>query len=219
MASRKSSRSGNAERPTIGVSLKEQLLALPELQPKPAPARAPAPPRVPVGPSFRQLAGDVVPFAPDAPAPPRAAPPEAPAQAPPRRSDAVRPRLWVDRHAGAVRARADDVPVRLVRELESGRIVPRRELDLHRLSALEGRQVLDVGIRQARREGISCVLVLCGRGLHSGAGGPVLPDLVIERLSEELAGEVLAFVSAPRKWGGDGALLVWLRPAAATPEG
>jgi DNA-nicking Smr family endonuclease len=92
--------------------------------------------------------------------------------------------------------------------------VPRRVLDLHRLNAVEARQVLDAGIRQARRDGLTCVLVVCGRGTHSGSDGPVLPELAIERLSEELAGDVLAFSTAPRKLGGEGALIVRLRAPA-----
>jgi DNA-nicking Smr family endonuclease len=64
---------------------------------------------------------------------------------------------------------------------------------------------------------MACVLVVCGRGTHSGAEGPVLPDVVIERLSEELANEVLAFCTAPRKWGGQGAVIVRLR-APVTSE-
>jgi DNA-nicking Smr family endonuclease len=35
--------------------------------------------------------------------------------------------------------------------------------------------------------------------------------VVIERLSEELADHVLAFCTAPRRWGGEGALLVMVR--------
>ena len=71
--------------------------------------------------------------------------------------------------------------------------------------------MLDDGVRQARQDGVSCLLVVCGRGKHSGADGPVLPDVAAERLSEELASEILAFCTAPRKWGGEGALIVRLR--------
>ena len=59
---------------------------------------------------------------------------------------------------------------------------------------------------------------VCGKGLHSGLEGPVLPDVVIERLSEELAQHVLAFCTAPRRWGGSGALLVMLRPPVREGE-
>jgi DNA-nicking Smr family endonuclease len=95
-------------------------------------------------------------------------------------------------------------------------VVPRREIDLHRRSAADARQLLDAGICTARREGLGCLLVVCGRGIHSGADGPVLPDVAIQQLSEELASEVLAFCTAPQKWGGQGALIVRLRAPAGS---
>jgi DNA-nicking Smr family endonuclease len=42
--------------------------------------------------------------------------------------------------------------------------------------------------------------------------GPVLPEVAVECLSEALADHVLAFATAPSKWGGLGALIVRLRP-------
>jgi DNA-nicking Smr family endonuclease len=133
---------------------------------------------------------------------------------------APKTRLWVEQREGAVRARADDVPARWLDDLEAGRVVPRREIDLHRKSAAEARQVLEDGIRQARREGMGCVLVLCGRGKHSSGDGPVLPEVAVQWLSEELADDLVAFASAPRRWGGLGALIVQLRPPAraSTPN-
>ena len=125
-----------------------------------------------------------------------------------------RARLWVEQSGSAVRARASGVPARLLDELESGRIVPHRELDLHRRSAADARQAIAAAVSEARRAGVSCLLVVCGRGKHSGGSVPVLPDVTIECLSETLADAILAFTSAPRKWGGKGAIIVRLRPAA-----
>jgi DNA-nicking Smr family endonuclease len=158
--------------------------------------------------SFRHLAADVAPLGP----PPSPALPHEPSPATlAPRPLLPQPKLWVERHAERVRARADGLPVRVSTELESGRSVPRRVFDLHRMTAVEACQTLDSEIRRARREGASVVLVVCGRGTHSGVHGPVLPELAIERLSEELAAEVLAFSTAPRQWGGNGALIVRLR--------
>ena len=180
---------------------------------KPAP---PKPVKVPGADalSFKDLAGGggVVPI----PGTPRAAaapPPPPPEPAPPVREH----RLWVERRPEAVRARAEDVPARWLDDLRAGRVVPRREIDQHRKGVDEARELLDEGVMRARRESVSCLLVVCGRGVHSGVDGPVLPDVAIERLSEELAEHVLAFCTAPRKWGGDGALLVMMRPAAPAP--
>jgi DNA-nicking Smr family endonuclease len=161
---------------------------------------------VPEGPSFKELAADVRPL----PEPAKPVLPRAPA-APPTRAVAPKTRLWVERREGAVWAVAEGVPPRMLDELRAGKVMPRRELDLHRRSAAEARLLLDDAVPRARRDGVVCLLVVCGRGLHSGAEGPVLPDVVLERLSEELGDEILAFCTAPRKWGGEGALLVRLR--------
>jgi DNA-nicking Smr family endonuclease len=205
-------------------SLRDQVAALAPEVVAAATSRGPAkpPPPKPVkvpgadALSFKDLAGGggVVPI----PGTPRAAlPPPAPVEVP--RPVARQHRMWVERRPEAVRARAEDAPARWLDDLRAGRVVPRREIDLHRKGVAEAREVLDEGVARGRRESVSCLLVVCGRGVHSGVDGPVLPDVVIERLSEELAEHVLAFCTAPRKWGGDGALLVMLRPAArvATP--
>jgi len=124
----------------------------------------------------------------------------------------MRTRLWVEQTDGQVRARAEGVPARWLEELATGRIVPRRQLDLHRKGAAEARQAIIQAVREARRAGVRCLLVVCGQGKHSSADGPVLPEVAVECLSVALAEEILAFTSAPRKWGGLGALLVRLRP-------
>lgn len=201
-------------------SLREQMQALaPELAAAAAARAAPPPPpkpkpRGPDAVTFADLAGNggVRPIADPAggvlPEPAPSAPPRSPQR---------QHRLWVERRDDSVRARAEDVPARWLDDLRAGRVVPRRELDLHRKGAADARQVLDDEILRARRDAVPCVLVVCGRGLHSGLDGPVLPDVAIERLSEELADHVLAFSTAPRRWGGEGALIVMLRAPAKEP--
>ena len=199
-----------------GRSLRDQVKALPPgIAPSPSPGRGSGPtaraarPAAPAeGQSFKELAAGVQPLPVGARSPPLPGPP----LPIPTRGVPPKLRLWVERQAGVVRARAEGVPARLLEDLRAGRVVPRRELDLHRRSAAEARQMLDDGVRRARQDGVSCLLVVCGRGKHSGADGPVLPDVAAERLSEELASEILAFCTAPRKWGGEGALIVRLRP-------
>ncbi|HTV25568.1 MAG TPA: Smr/MutS family protein [Polyangiaceae bacterium] len=175
----------------------------------PPPPPKPVKPKGPDGLSFKDLAGNggVRPIAdpgrgvlhePSPAAPPRPTPPKH--------------RLWVERRDDIVRARALDAAPRWLDDLQSGRMVPRRELDLHRKGAADARQALDEEVARARRDNLSCVLIVCGRGIHSGLDGPVLPDVVIERLSEELSDQILAFCTAPRRWGGEGALIVMLRP-------
>lgn len=203
--------------------MREQVAALAPEVAAAAAARGPAKPAPPKpvkapaadGLSFKDLAGGggVKPL----PGSPRAAVTPEPPPAPSRPVVPGKRRLWVERRPDAVRARAEDVPARWLDDLRAGRLVPRREIDLHRKGVLEARELLDEGVVRARRESVSCLHVLCGRGIHSGEDGPVLPDVAVERLSEELAEHVLAFCTAPRKWGGEGALLVLLRPPAKAP--
>ena len=65
------------------------------------------------------------------------------------------------------------------------------------------------------------VLVICGRGLHSGLAGPVLLEMAVRTLGQRPAAQhVLAFVSAGPAQGGEGALMVLLRrqfPSARKP--
>jgi DNA-nicking Smr family endonuclease len=198
------------KQPEAPKSLRDQVKSLPvppvrAAPPPPAPSRRKASAADDL--TFEQLASRILPTtrateAIQAPAPAAAA-------------RAPRTRMWVERSDSTVRARAADAPARLVQDLERGRVVPRRELDLHRLSAAAARQLLDLEIPRARKDGVGCVLVVCGRGVHSTPEGPVLPGVVIERLSEELESDVLGFATAPRKWGGQGAFIVCLRSPAA----
>jgi DNA-nicking Smr family endonuclease len=217
MATSKRPPEANAKARPASRSLREQVQALaPEVVAAAAARAAPPPPPKPPKPkgpdglSFKDLAGNggVRPIA----DPTRGILPE-PLPAPPPRPAPPKHRLWVERRDDSVSARAEDIPPRWLDDLRAGRIVPRRQVDLHRKGAAEARQTLDEEILRARRESVSCVLIVCGRGLHSGLAGPVLPDVVIERLSEELVDHVLAFCTAPRRWGGDGALIVMLRGA------
>ena len=201
MAERKRPVPARSRRSAPRPALREQLKAVAsELQKKRRKKPPPPPAPAEAGPRFEELAAGVKPLS---QAVPRLSgpPPSVTVQVVSRQST----RLWVEERAGAVRAKAVGVPARWLDELESGRIVPRRELDLHRKSAAEARQAIVEAVSEARRAGVSCLLVVCGRGRHSRSAAPVLPDVTVECLSEQLAGEVLAFTSAPRKWGGRGA--------------
>jgi DNA-nicking Smr family endonuclease len=192
-------------------SLREQLRPLKAAatsKSKPKNQKQPLPLEEVSEPAFVDLARGVQPL-PNAVARVLGVPPVAAALSLPARA---RTRLWVEQTEGEVRARAEGVPARWLDELAAGRIVPRRQLDLHRKSAAEARQALAQAVLEARRAGVRCLLVVCGQGRHSNADGPVLPEVAVECLSEVLADEILAFTSAPRKWGGLGALLVRLRP-------
>jgi DNA-nicking Smr family endonuclease len=208
MAERKGSARGGIRPPR--PALREQVRAVSrELQEKKRKRKAVARPTVEPA-TFDELASGVQRL-------PRTLPPVALTALPPAGLTGPAPRqrapLRVEQQAGAVRARAAGVPAHWIDELEAGRIVPRRQLDLHRMSAADARQAIADAVREARRAGVSCLLVVCGRGQHSSAAGAVLPDVAVETLSEALAEVVLGFASAPKKWGGRGALVVRLRLA------
>ena len=100
----------------------------------------------------------------------------------------------------------------MLRELGRGALRPEATSDLHGLRAEVARAQLTRFILDSAEHGRRAVLVICGRGAHSGSTGPVLLELAITTLAEPpLAVHVLAFASAPPPLGGEGALLVRLR--------
>jgi len=93
--------------------------------------------------------------------------------------------------------------------LRRGRFVVKSEIDLHGLTAQQARQQLREFLAESLAEGLQCVRVVHGKGLRSGARGPVLKQSVNQWLRQWDA--VLAFVSAPAHDGGTGAVYVLLR--------
>ena len=87
-----------------------------------------------------------------------------------------------------------------------------RSLDLHGFTEAEARAVVRHEVEESWRRGRRCLLVIHGRGRHS-AGGPVLREALPDWLATPpLAHRVIAFVTAPERYGGAGATLVLLRP-------
>lgn len=137
--------------------------------------------------------------------PPLVPPPKAEeAESPP-------PLLFVEEIDGEVFGRQPSVSERWVRKLRSGPLVPFREVDLHGLTRPETKQRLARELPDARAAGVRSLVVICGRGRHSGPGGAVLPDWVVGLLAGPLRFHVTAFCTAPPRFGGQGALLVALR--------
>ena len=109
-------------------------------------------------------------------------------------------------------ARADGVDRRVLRKLRDGVIAVEAQLDLHGLTRAKALAALDRFVSTSRASGRRCLLIIHGRGLHSGGEGPALAKAVREALSEgPHAGLVLACTSAPPAKGGSGATLVYLR--------
>jgi DNA-nicking Smr family endonuclease len=85
------------------------------------------------------------------------------------------------------------------------------ELDLHGLTRDMARRHFDNFVRRSNKRGIRCVRIIHGVGYGSAGGEPVLRGMVHSWLVQ--TGDVVAFCVANRTDGGNGALIVLLRPA------
>ena len=121
-------------------------------------------------------------------------------------------RLQVEEAGELWSARADGIDRRFIRKLGAGKVEIEARIDLHGRSRAASERALDSFLERARANGQRCLLVIHGRGLHSGADGPALRETVRAALGEgPHAAQVLACVTAPPPLGGGGATLVWLR--------
>ena len=115
------------------------------------------------------------------------------------------------RHGERVEGLAQGIDRQHLLRLRRGEWRVERRVDLHGLTAPEARRELVSELQDAVAEGVRCVLVIHGRGLHSESG-PVLRDGVLAWLTTPpLAARVMAFASALPRDGGPGASYVLLR--------
>src|SRR6185369_2658787 len=101
-------------------------------------------------------------------------------------------------------------PVSRIRQLRRGTIRLDYELDLHGLTREEATHALETFVKGAYRRGQQAVLIITGRGNHS-PDEPVLKRSAEKWLKESGASMVAEFFSAPRQFGGDGAIVVFLK--------
>lgn len=85
------------------------------------------------------------------------------------------------------------------------------ELDLHGMTRDVARGQLGDFLRRSTRRGVRCVRIIHGVGYGSPGGEPVLRSIVHSWLVQK--DEVVAFCVANRNDGGNGALIVLLKPA------
>ncbi len=102
----------------------------------------------------------------------------------------------------------------VTRKLRRGVWAIQAQLDLHGLRRDAARQQLAEFFREATRQGLRCVRVIHGKGNGSPGREPVLKGKVRSWLVQK--NEVMAFTQARASDGGNGALLVLLRPS--TPD-
>jgi len=169
------------------------------------------------------------PFEPDEPrtpnetsAPERAPPPAPPA--PPAKKTGAKPRevsaprLGHGAHPGLDR--------RTATRLRRGQMAIEARIDLHGLDRDEARRALAGFIQGQREAGRRCVLVITGKGLGADGSVGVLRAAVPEWLNEApLRRDVVSFVQARPRDGGEGAIYVLLRrlrgrkPGGGDPAG
>jgi DNA-nicking Smr family endonuclease len=107
--------------------------------------------------------------------------------------------------------RRPDIGPEVVRKLRRGVWATQAQLDLHGLRRDAAREQLATFLRDAVRAGLRCVRVVHGKGNGSPGRTPVLKAKVKTWLVQKE--EVIAFAQARASDGGNGALMVLLRPA------
>lgn len=119
-------------------------------------------------------------------------------------------RFAIERDGDEIWVLRESAPRAALSALEARGASAERELDLHGRAAADVEPILTRFVRAEHRRGVRRVLVICGKGLHSG-GEPVLRDAAIQALTRGGGAPlVLAIATAPAAIGGTGALLVQL---------
>jgi len=85
------------------------------------------------------------------------------------------------------------------------------ELDLHGKTSDETLMRLRSFIEGSRRRGLVCVLIIVGKGKRSEEGRSVLRPIVETWLKGEGATQISKYKNTPAKYGGSGAIKVWLK--------
>jgi DNA-nicking Smr family endonuclease len=97
----------------------------------------------------------------------------------------------------------------VLRKLRRGQFRVGAVLDLHGMTVANAHQALVAFLRSVRKDNVSCVRIIHGKGNRSRHKGPVLKHKVNHWLRQRQ--EVLAFCSARPVDGGTGAVYVLLR--------
>jgi DNA-nicking Smr family endonuclease len=112
--------------------------------------------------------------------------------------------------------RVDRSPPRAARE-SLAEVFRKREieldaqLDLHGKTKKEAERRVRLFLEESVRERWELVAIVCGRGVHSDGGEPVLKPAAERWLRDDLRAMVLEFREAPAWLGGSGTLVVRVR--------
>ncbi|MDX2495182.1 MAG: Smr/MutS family protein [Desulfuromusa sp.] len=100
---------------------------------------------------------------------------------------------------------------RRMKQLKQGNLTPDASLDLHGCLRAEVVEKLRHFLQNAQQQAWQTLLVITGKGLHSEDGTTILRDEAEQFLSGEGQKFVAEWGRAPKQYGGDGALILFLR--------
>jgi len=101
---------------------------------------------------------------------------------------------------------------RVVKRLRRGEFAVQAHVDLHGMLKDEAKTQLEAFLAKSRQQGLRCVLVVHGRGLHSKDQVPVLKEALKRWMhTGRFARHVLGFSTARPHDGGAGAVYVLLK--------
>jgi len=98
-----------------------------------------------------------------------------------------------------------------MKQLRRGKLVPDASLDLHGLQRSEVAAKVRFFLQDAVHQGWRTLLLITGRGLHSSDGEPVLRNEAERFLADEGRKWLVEWGRAPKQYGGEGALVLFLR--------
>ena len=136
--------------------------------------------------------------------------PSAPRQLPSEASKREGKTITLTNDADTIQGASYGVSHETLHKLARGQIRIEKICDLHGLAALVARHTCERFVVESARSGLRAVLIICGRGLHSGDEGPVLRNVAVDVLRSARQ-HVLGFTSLPPERGGTGAMAVLLR--------
>jgi len=118
---------------------------------------------------------------------------------------------WVDRDE-IVKFHRSGIALKTLQQLRSGKLCSEASLDLHRHTAGQAILAVDAFLECALQQGHRVVTIIHGKGHKSQHQKPILKNLLIEHLRNNLF--VLAYHSTQPRDGGAGALNVLLKAAS-----
>jgi|GEM_PF-444860 DNA-nicking Smr family endonuclease len=123
------------------------------------------------------------------------------------RMDAV----FSDSYPDSDQSAQEQASARRMRQLRKGRLRPEATLDLHGCYREEARKKVRNFLESRQRQGMKTVLIITGRGLRSKNGESVIRSDIEAYLRTRAKAWVVEWGRAPKQYGGDGALVVFLR--------